>query len=257
MKIYIINLKRCEDRRMAMQLEVQKLSANFKFHIFDAIDSRADEHIFFMKKHFSKITRYLLGRDLTGGEFACFASHYSMWNECIKQNEPIIILEDDITIQPHFEEGIKSITENKYEFVKLTSTNIDSANKQKTNHLIDKHFILSFNGLDGTQGYYITPNSAKKFIKHSNKWYKPVDNYMESFWIHNIPTITYTPKLITDNLNCNDTTIENRKTKISFGYKLTREISKAFSDIRKFFYIKFYPRCSFCKKINSKEILVR
>ena len=232
MKIYIINLARSPDRKIAMQNEIQKLSNNFEVHFFNAIDAKANEHIPFKEKYFSKLTKYLRGKNLSDGEIACFASHYCLWEECIKLNKPIIILEDDIIIQPHFDEGIKNIIASGYNFVKLASTFINAKNKQKTNHYINEHFIISHKGVDGSQGYYITPIIATAFIKHSIKWHKPVDNYMESFWIHNVPTITYNPQLIEDNTNYN-TTIEQKTTKTPLIYKLTREISRLLLNIRK------------------------
>jgi len=239
MKIYIINLKRCEDRLIAMYNERLKLNSNFEFYVFDAIDALNNEHIEYKDKYYSKFTKYILGKDLTDGEIACFASHYCLWMKCVDLNEPIIVLEDDIIIQPHFEEGINNILDTNYRFVKLSSINTDSPNKQKTNRLINKNFILSLNGLDGTQGYYITPKVALIFYRNAKKWYKPVDNYIESFWIHNIPTITYNPRLIIDHPNYTNTTITQRKIKVPFRLKITREISKAILDVRKKLYIFF------------------
>ncbi|MCL2040138.1 MAG: glycosyltransferase family 25 protein [Bacteroidetes bacterium] len=245
MKIYIVNLKRSTDRKDAIINEVAKLNNSFEFYLFNAIDAKENEHIPFKEKHFSNLAKYFRGKDLTDGEFACFASHYCLWQECIKLDEPIIILEDDITIQPHFEDGIKNIMESNYNFVKLVSTFINNENKIKHNSYLSEHFILSKKVVCGTQGYYLTPFAANNFIKHSRKWYKPVDDYMESFWINNIPTITYHPPLIADNPNYN-TTIERKKNKIPFRYKITRELSNFFRNIIRNIY------CSFTLNISKK-----
>jgi glycosyl transferase family 25 len=213
--------------------EVFKLNNTFDVHFFNAIDCQENEHIPFKTKYFSKLTKYFRAKDLTAGELACYASHYCMWLECIKLNEPIIVLEDDIIIENHFAEGIKNIISSNYSFVKLSSINIYSKDRAKTNHYINKNFILSHKRVDGAQGYYITPFAANAFIKHSRKWYKPVDDYMESFWIHNIPIITYHPRLIEDHPNWKTTTIEHRKIKVPFRYKITRELSQLFRDIRR------------------------
>jgi len=237
MKIFIINLERSTNRKIEMQNEMQKLNNNFEVIFFDAVDAKLNKHIFYKDKYFSKLTKYLIGKNLSDGEIACFASHFLLWEKCVELNEPIIILEDDIIIQPHFEEGIKNIVKSNYNFVKLSSINIDAKKKQKTNHHQNKHFILSLKGVDGTQGYYITPVAAKAFINHSTKWIKPVDNYMESFWIHSVPTITYTPRLIDDHPNYNTTTIEQRRVKVPYRYKFTRELSRLLLNIRKQFYM--------------------
>jgi len=237
MKIFIINLKRSADRKIAMQNEIKKLSNNFEVIFFEAIDAKANQHSEFKNKHFSKLTKYMRGKSLNDGEIACFASHFLLWQKCIELNEPIIILEDDVIIQPHFEEGIKNIISSNYDFVKLSSININAKNKQKTNHHINEHFILSLAGVDGTQGYYITPTIAKIFIKYSTKWHKPVDNYMESFWIHTVPTITYNPRLIEDHPNYQTTTIGQKKVKVPYRYKLTRELGQLLLYIRKYFYL--------------------
>ena len=152
-------------------------------------------------------------------------------------------------------ECIKNIIESNYSYIKLTSTFINEKNQQKTNYFINEHFILSHKSVGGTQGYYIEPIVASFFIKYSNKWHNPVDGFMDSYWIHKIPTITYTPSLIADNLDCNLSTIGIRKNKIPYKYKVTREFTNFCRSIRKFltYVIQLNNTIKKSKKITNFE----
>lgn len=65
----------------------------------------------------------MLGRELSDGEKACFASHYRLWQECVKLNEPIMILEDDVEFSDEFlnhgEEYIDELSKSEYEYIRI------------------------------------------------------------------------------------------------------------------------------------------
>lgn len=129
MKVFIINLERSLDRKEHMQKQIQKLflkNPNLKnkleFIFFKAIDAKNKEHLEF-KDHFPWWDSWVLGRELSDGEKACFASHYRLWQECVKLNEPIMILEDDVEFSDEFlnhgEEYIDELSKSEYEYIGL------------------------------------------------------------------------------------------------------------------------------------------
>ncbi|EAK4522393.1 glycosyltransferase family 25 protein, partial [Campylobacter coli] len=129
MKAFIINLERSLDRKEYMQKQIQKLfekNPNLKnkleFIFFKAVDAKNKEHLEF-KQHFPWWASWVLGRELSDGEKACFASHYKLWQECVKIDEPIIILEDDVEFSDEFlnngEEYIEELSKSEYEYVRL------------------------------------------------------------------------------------------------------------------------------------------
>lgn len=44
----------------------------------------------------------MFGRELSDGEKAVYASHFKLWQECIRLNEAIMILEDDVEFSEEF-----------------------------------------------------------------------------------------------------------------------------------------------------------
>ncbi|EAL1780048.1 glycosyltransferase family 25 protein, partial [Campylobacter jejuni] len=129
MKVFIINLERSLDRKEHMKKQIQKLfeknpslKNKLEFIFFKAIDAKNKEHLEF-KDHFPWWGSWVLGRELSDGEKACFASHYKLWQECVKLDEPIIILEDDVEFSDEFlNNGVEYIDEllkSKYEYIRL------------------------------------------------------------------------------------------------------------------------------------------
>ena len=105
MKIFIVNLKRAKERRKLMQEQFDRMSneekKGFEIIFFDAIDAKAGEHLRFSQ--YSKIASLLFrGKEMSDGERACFASHYSLWQKCVELNEPIVVLEDDVLFLKNF-----------------------------------------------------------------------------------------------------------------------------------------------------------
>ncbi|WP_251823941.1 glycosyltransferase family 25 protein [Campylobacter jejuni] len=129
MKVFIINLERSLDRKEHMQKQIQKLfeknpslKNKLEFIFFKAIDVKNKEHLEF-KDHFPWWGSWVLGRELSGGEKACCASHYKLWQECVKLDESIIILEDDVEFSDEFlnngEEYIDELLKSEYEYIRL------------------------------------------------------------------------------------------------------------------------------------------
>lgn len=51
-------------------------------------------------------------RQMTMGEIGCFLSHYKIWEKIVeKQQEQVLILEDDIRFEPYFKDKAESVME--------------------------------------------------------------------------------------------------------------------------------------------------
>lgn len=219
--IFIINLKDLTERRAIMQRQFENLSEDikqrFSISFFNAIDARKGEHLAF--KQYSKIASILFrGKELSDGERGCFASHYSLWEECIRLNSPIVVLEDDMQILPNFWEEISRIAKSEYAYVRLMFLE----HRVKATPL-PNNFYISFDKLTGTQGYYLTPIAAKAFRNKASIWYRPIDDYMGMFYIHKIPSICVKPVICEIEI---DTSIKGRWSKVKGYLKIIREISR-------------------------------
>ncbi|HEF3476447.1 TPA: glycosyltransferase family 25 protein [Campylobacter coli] len=252
MKAFIINLERSLDRKEYMQKQIQKLfekNPNLKnkleFIFFKAVDAKNKEHLEF-KQHFPWWASWVLGRELSDGEKACFASHYKLWQECVKIDEPIIILEDDVEFSDEFlnngEEYIEELSKSEYEYVRFCYL------FDKKFYPLNENYILSFEKLAGTQGYVLKPSAAKKFIKYV-RWIYPVDDYMDMFYKHKVLNIVKKPLLLKHDckLESEISNLGRTNKKLKIHRKIAREIFRLYRDISRLLYI-FYIK----KKLNLK-----
>ncbi len=243
MKVFIINLERSLDRKEYMQKQFQKLfekNPNLKnkleFIFFKAVDAKNKEHLEF-KQHFPWWASWVYGKELDLGNRACFVSHYKLWQECIKLDEPIIILEDDVEFSDEFlnhrEEYIEELLKSEYEYVRLC-------------YLFDKRmyflskggYYLSFEKLAGTQGYVLKPSAANKFISKAKFIYTPVDDYMDMFYKHKVLNIVKKPLLLKHNCKLESEISNLGRTKIK-NLKFIEKLQEKFLD-----FIEIFQDCS-------------
>lgn len=237
MKVFIINLERSLDRKEYMQKQIQKL--------FEKNPSLKNKLEF--KDRFPWWASWVLGRELSDGEKACFASHYKLWQECVKLDEPIIILEDDVEFSDEFlNNGVEYIDEllkSEYEYIRLC-------------YLFDKRlyflsesygggggYYLSFKNLSGTQGYVLQVSAAMKFLKCAKNWIYAVDDYMDMFYKHNVLNIVKKPLLLKHDYRIESIISQNGRwfVRNKFYRKIIREIFRLYRNILKLsytFYVK-------------------
>ena len=240
LNIYVINLESSKDRKSTMIKNIlniprfniyidgslkinRKEEINLNFNFFKASVARDIEKGRINIKNYNPfILRFIRGKKLSFCEIACFHSHYRLWEECVKSNSPFIILEDDVFFEKEFC-NIVDIYKSDFEYVRLMY--LFHRNVKK----INEKFHISFGNISGTQGYYITPNGARKFLKHAKNYLHCVDNYMDMFFIHGVLNIIYKPFMIgSDEISLNSTIQDSNKEKIPFFYKITREISRIY-----------------------------
>lgn len=235
MKIFIINLQRSLQRKSTMLEKIAKIQPDdfpVEFIFFHAIDGSAGQHIQF-SAHFHRIFASLYrGFDLSDSEKSCYASHFCLWQECVRLNEAIVILEDDIVLNDNFIDGLHRITSSHYEYVRLTGTFMHG----KTFICLDNPFYTTWHSVCGTQGYYVTPAAARKFSA-ARYWVLPVDNYMDRACMHGVKTVIHLPVLIQGN---DELTTILRKNCISPFWKLVREIFRPFIQLKMKWYILWH-----------------
>ncbi|WFB03902.1 lipooligosaccharide biosynthesis glycosyltransferase [Campylobacter coli] len=253
MKAFIINLERSLYRKEYIQRQNQKLfeknpslKNKLEFIFFKAVDAKNKEYLEF-KQHFPWWASWVLGRELSDGEKACFASHYKLWQECIKLDKPIIILEDDVEFSDEFlnngEEYIEELSKSEYEYVRFCYL------FDKKFYPLNENYILSFEKLAGTQGYVLKPSAANKFISKAKFIYTPVDDYMDMFYKHKVLNIVKKPLLLKHNckLESEISNLGRTNKKLKIHRKIVREIFRLYRDISRLLYV-FYIK----KKLNLK-----
>ena len=126
-------------------------------------------------------------RPLTGGEIGCFASHHRLWQECVAAAAPMLIVEDDFLVGPEARGVIDRLPEilRRFRYVRLSGILPRAYRKVAT--LPDGRSVALFaKGPLGTGAYALTPEAASRLLAHAVTWREPVDNYIDSFWIHGI-----------------------------------------------------------------------
>ncbi|GAA8279554.1 hypothetical protein HpKG73_12830 [Helicobacter pylori] len=129
-QVYIISLKESQ-RRLDTEKLVSESNEKFKgrcvFQIFDAISPKHQD--------FEKLVQELYDsssllksdwfhsdycyQELLPQEFGCYLSHYFLWKECVKTNQPVVILEDDVTLESNFMQALEDCLKSPFDFVRL------------------------------------------------------------------------------------------------------------------------------------------
>ncbi|WQU05005.1 glycosyltransferase family 25 protein [Helicobacter pylori] len=128
--VYIISLKESQ-RRLDTEKLVSESNEKFKgrcvFQIFDAISPKHEDFEKFIQELYD--AQSMLKSDwfhsdycyqeLLPQEFGCYLSHYLLWKECIKLNQPVVILEDDVALESNFMQALEDCLKSPFDFVKL------------------------------------------------------------------------------------------------------------------------------------------
>ncbi len=129
-QVYIISLKESQ-RRLDTEKLVLESNEKFKgrcaFQIFDAINPKHEDFEKFVQELYDSSS--LLKSDwfhsdycyqeLLPQEFGCYLSHYLLWKECVKLNQPVVILEDDVVLESNFMQALEDCLKSPFDFVRL------------------------------------------------------------------------------------------------------------------------------------------
>ncbi|GAA7666825.1 hypothetical protein JP0145_12280 [Helicobacter pylori] len=129
-QVYIISLKESQ-RRLDTEKLVLESNEKFKgrcvFQIFDAISPKHQDFEKFVQELYD--VQNMLKSDwfhsdycyqeLLPREFGCYLSHYLLWKECVKTNQSVVILEDDVVLESNFMQALEDCLKSPFDFVRL------------------------------------------------------------------------------------------------------------------------------------------
>ena len=155
MKKLVISLQRRTDRKKEFY---KNNLTNYQF--IKAIDYKRLNN-FIVDENFRDPFK---NRPVLKSEVACFLSHKKAWEECLKLNEPVIILEDDVVINDKWDEEYYKDLIDKYNFIYLQK------NENEPNRVIsiDDRLEIPFYPYNLT-GYIIKPSTAKVLLDNIDK----------------------------------------------------------------------------------------
>ena len=188
MKTLVINLSHRRDRLD----KFKQNNADFiSYDVLKAVDGYKVEYKDLRKMGFDTDHNWIdpiLNTPLTKGEIGCFLSHWKAWKQCIKANEPILVLEDDAIITDEFSyDELYKLRRQGYNFVYLGWKEMEESVP------IDDKFVKPVYPYWGL-AYVITPESAKILTKGKPKII-PVDEYLPRM-IEKLNVVAYKENVI-------------------------------------------------------------
>lgn len=240
MKIFVVSLATSSERRERIKGQLDRLNIEFEF--FDAVDG-SKPNFLNSDKVDNALTYSRKGYHLKHSEVACFASHYELWKVCVSLNQPIIILEDNVDVSDDFPSLIECLFQavSLFGYVKLAAT-FQSA-FQPIKPISARYSLGQYQRKTcGTTAYAVSPEAAKQFILHADKFIEPVDDYMEKPWRHGVKTYSIAPSLfqraqIASTIS--STTIKRKeKKKLPLLTKLQIELYRALESLLRVVYWK-------------------
>uniref|UniRef100_A0A8B9HT44 Collagen beta(1-O)galactosyltransferase 2 n=1 Tax=Astyanax mexicanus TaxID=7994 RepID=A0A8B9HT44_ASTMX len=114
-EVYLINLRRREDRRQRMLSTLEVLG--IEVTLTDAVDGKALNSSQLQALGIEMLPGYkdpYSDRVLTRGEIGCFLSHFNIWKEQNQRNctRAVLVLEDDVRFELNFKTRLNTIMED-------------------------------------------------------------------------------------------------------------------------------------------------
>jgi glycosyl transferase family 25 len=214
-KVYVINLARATERWEHICRQLKPLRDCVDIRRFDAVDGRNESHPLF-ERYDDSISKRWKGSSLSQGQLGCFASHYLVWQECLRVNEPVIVLEDDAVLMREqlrrFIDQIPAL-HTRFECLRLFRNHSKHHQAWPVETIGTAQVVKYTKGPMRGTGYYLTPVAAKKFLDASAIWFLPVDMTMDRFWQNKVECYGVMPPIIS-----NEPTLES-----TIGYELRRQ----------------------------------
>lgn len=203
-----------------MQGQAETLGLPLTF--FQAVNGREPNALF---AHVNPEKRMAYkGRPFKPGEIGCWASHYLLWQRCLESGKPMIVLEDDVVIDPGLQGLVRSLPQlpEGIDYFRLHASD-DPSREWATFAGLSIHRY--WRSPMGSFGYYLAPAAAGRFLRHAQEWILPVDNYMDLAWLHGVECLGLKPGLIHTPGDFESTISADGRGKIKLGPKAlaTRE----------------------------------
>lgn len=220
-----------------MQSQLQQLGLTYDF--FDAVHgAQTPDHYLFRKYNDKKRARLRgAGAPLRLPQLGCFASHYLLWEECVRSGRPIMVLEDDAILLPGFMDFYRRAAEfaGSYGLVWMQPSRKIPNQKGCPLRKIGPFTVKKFaKGFSGSTGYLITPTAARTLLSYAHEWLYPLDITMDRFYDHKVEAIGIDPVCVAqdDGLESSINVAESGR-RSGPGEKLRREYANMKDALRR------------------------
>jgi glycosyl transferase family 25 len=200
-------------------------AAGLAFEFFAAADG-ANRRIEIGQFYDEKRCIWHLGRTLSSGELGVFLSNHLIWRKCVAENMPVVVLEDDVLLQPGAMTVISAVEHvvARFGLLRLGGRNIRGRRIDRLAGTATD--VLRFpRRLVGAYGYAIAPAAAVRLLARADRWVEPADEYIDRFWVHGVPIFGLRPFIVAhgDNLGASEIGAQ-RSQKLAGVAKVRREL---------------------------------
>ena len=174
-------------------METQAAALGLSLTFFEAVNGRAS-HPLFAHVHAGK-RQARKGRPFRPGEMGCWTSHYLLWQQCVASGKPMVVLEDDIVLDPRFPELVRALPLVPAE---IGYFRLHAEDRPSLAWRWFGGFVLHryWRNPSCTFGYYLAPVAAERFLRHATEWIVPVDDYMDLAWLHGVECLGLKPGVV-------------------------------------------------------------
>lgn len=235
MKIFVVSLPDCTERRAKIQKQLNNLNLEFEF--FDAIRG-ADYYNnseYFDRPHSLSYEHRLM----KPGEVGCALSHVMIYKQIVEQNLPYaLILEDDAILSSDLPKMLNTLIPLIKQNDLITLERCDIYKKHSAISLFDKYFLVKprlvkYGSMCQTAGYIVTLEAAKKMYTINFPVFAPADSWEAYVKVINFRGIIPSRTIISQDMSF-DSTIVNG-TRNTSGKKTARGL----------LFYAFYTRTAF------------
>ncbi len=222
-QVLVISLAGSTARQAKVRSELSK--TQLPWHFLDAVRGSALTEP--PKEYSADKVKRLLGFELTPNELGCFLSHKKAWQECIDQNIPTVIFEDDFYLLPHFEKTIHFLMDHYTEWDAVRLQGLNQVPQELIYDAGEFSVVRNQGDAVGATAYIIKPHVAKKLVDASHAIYEPLDHFLEHHQKHQLTFLAIKPYPV--DITGVQTTIADRPGRLPIkGWaKLKRSIARS------------------------------
>ncbi len=236
-KVIVLTLERAKDRQQRIKALLDEASIPFGF--FWGVDGQQGQNPVEIL-YDEKLRVRVKGAPLSRGQLGCYASHYNIWQMCVKGNHRLVVLEDDATFDTSlFKAFLNSVGELPQEAGCIRLFDNKTRNHKAFQYAqCGKFKLLRYTkGPMSTMGYYLTPGGAERFLAHSQPVFLPVDIYMDRYWSNGVLCCGLEPAFVFNDRHFESMIGYEKKTaRRSLLVTLFRESFTLSERLRRYFY---------------------
>lgn len=235
--VLVLTLRGSVDRQTRIKQALDQAGIDFEFYW--GVDGRKDKHPLLDLYDEPRRMR-VKGQPMTLGQLGCFASHFSIWTRCDRENNNCIVLEDDVV----FDEAVlKSFIASihqlpaHFECLRLFENKTRNHKRYELAEFGRFRVLRYTKGPMSTMGYFLTPRAARKFLASTNPVFLPVDIHMDRYWVNDVVCLGVQPAFVSHDYGFESLIGYDKKDeRRPMSVRLNRELFTLGERLRRFFY---------------------